>query len=201
MFNILIDPLPTKLIHKNKIIPFKTDFRVWLKLLSVINDGDQDVIYKHLIYLFFDKIAICEDINLKLLNFLSCAKNINDISNINNNDNTRVKNCVKPLYDLLQDNDAVFNSFFYYYKLDLTSLDYLHWYKFRILLNGLDNTTSLGKRIEIRSIDINSIKDKKTKAEIIKAKKELEIKTKNEKQKTRAEKQIEFNKSFSRLFK
>ena len=75
----------------------------------------------------------------------------------------------------------------------------MHWYKFKILLNGLDNTTALGKRIELRSLDISSIKNTKLRTQILKAKKEIAL-VKKDKRRSPEEKQRDFNKSFSKMF-
>lgn len=195
MFNIFLDPLPTKLIHDNKIIPFKTDFRTWINIINVLNEGDKIQIYKNLKNLFFQDIELNDNIIQKLLNFLACEKNINIIKTAEEGE----KKASPQLYDLIQDGDAVFISFFSFYKIDLEKIDYLHWYKFKLLLSGLDNSTALGKRIELRSIDVSSIKDSKTRSKIIKAKREIAL-NKPKKHKTAEERQRDFNNSFSKMF-
>lgn len=195
MFNIFLDTLPTTLINENKVIPFRTDFRTWINVLNVLNEDNKEKIYKTLKNLFFENIELNENIILKLLNFLACEKNINIIEETAKGE----KKAITQLYDLIQDGDAVFISFFSFYKLDLEQIDYLHWYKFRILLNGLDNTTALGKRVELRSLDISSIKNTKLRTQILKAKREIAL-IKKDKRRSPEEKQRDFNESFSKMF-
>lgn len=71
----------------------------------------------------------------------------------------------KRVMDFWQDQDAIYASFLQQYGLDLTEIEFLHWYKFRALLAGLGEDTPLGLRIRIRTLDTRKL-DVKDRAKI-----------------------------------
>lgn len=68
-------------------------------------------------------------------------------------DNGATEEPGKRVMDLMQDQDAIYTSFLQQYQMDLTTIPYLHWYKFRVLMAGLGEQTELGYRIRIRNLD------------------------------------------------
>ncbi len=53
--------------------------------------------------------------------------------------------------DLVLDGDYIVASFQQAYGIDLTSVDYMHWHRFKALLNGLPKDTILSKAIGYRT--------------------------------------------------
>ena len=49
------------------------------------------------------------------------------------------------------------------YGIDLQDIEYLHWWKFKALFNGLAENTQFVKIMGYRAMDISKIKDKKEK--------------------------------------
>ena len=84
----------------------------------------------------------------------------------------------KPSYDLVQDAEYIFASFFQYYGMDLHEhLGKLHYYKFRALLNGLGEDTIFQKIVHIRTCDLPSGKGSgKEKERMIELKKKYALK-------------------------
>lgn len=66
----------------------------------------------------------------------------------------------KRVMDFMQDQDAIYTSFLQQYQMDLTTIPYLHWYKFRVLLAGLGEDTELGYRVRIRNMDTRKFEGK-----------------------------------------
>ena len=45
------------------------------------------------------------------------------------------------------------------YKIDLQEIEYMHWWKFRALFDGLNENTEIVKIMGYRSMDLSKIKD------------------------------------------
>lgn len=84
------------------------------------------------------------------------------------------------IYDLKQDAEYIYASFWQDYGIDLFEQQgKLHWYKFKALLGGLSETTKFRKVLEIRQMPLPSGKDSsKQRAEIEKLKKAYALKNK-----------------------
>ncbi len=63
-------------------------------------------------------------------------------------------------YDFTQDAMCIYASFLQAYAVDLTSPNYLHWWKFCAMLENLPQTTPLAQRMAYRVTDTSTIKDK-----------------------------------------
>ena len=57
----------------------------------------------------------------------------------------------------------IFSAFWHDYKIDLNEIDYLHWFKFKALFEGLDDKNRFCEIMGYRAIDLNKIKDKEQK--------------------------------------
>lgn len=53
--------------------------------------------------------------------------------------------------DMVLDGDYIVASFQQAYGIDLTSIEYMHWHRFKALLNGLPDETVLGRAIGYRT--------------------------------------------------
>lgn len=61
----------------------------------------------------------------------------------------------KRVYDLVQDAEYIFASFYQDYGMDLIEWQgRLHWYKFKALLGGLRNDTKFKEVVEIRTMEV-----------------------------------------------
>ncbi|MFR6310997.1 Gp15 family bacteriophage protein [Anaerofustis stercorihominis] len=65
-----------------------------------------------------------------------------------------------------QDANIIIVSFLQCYNIDLTDIDYLHWWKFLLLLMNIDNKSPIGNIMSIRGTSLSSIKDKDEKKRI-----------------------------------
>lgn len=64
-------------------------------------------------------------------------------------------------YDLTYDAPCVYAAFRQAYQIDLTEIDYLHWWAFLALLENLPDSTAMAQRMQLRTMDLDGIKDKK----------------------------------------
>ena len=103
--------------------------------------------------------------------------------------------------DFIEDMDYIKASFMSDYNIDLEDKE-MHWWTFCNLLNGLSNSELgnccvLNKIRNLRNYDTSQIKDSKTRTEIEKAKKMVELK-RNKKQPT-TKQQESMNKAYELL--
>jgi hypothetical protein len=53
------------------------------------------------------------------------------------------------------DSEEIYTSFLSEYKIDLFECEFLHWYKFKMMLENLSEASSFKKKIALRFIDLN----------------------------------------------
>lgn len=163
-----------------------TDFRVALRCQEVAMDttiGDYERAEAIIYLLFGDEGLKNQEDQPKLLDiavkYLSCGKELQD----NRNE--------KQDMDLIQDFKFIEASFRSDYGITLSS-EKMHWWDFYMYLNGLTDKCVLNRVREIRTMDLNDIKDAKEKNKIRKIQKQFELKQKEtpltEKQKESVEK-------------
>lgn len=154
-----------------------TDFRIAIECQQIATNetiGDTEralaVIYK----LFGDEGLQDGENYEKLLElgkkFLACGKELDNTSN------------KEPDMDFAQDMDYIEASFMSDYSMDI-SKEYMHWWKFYKLINGLSNSEMgnccvLNRVRNIRTFDPKDIKDQKQLNEIMEAKKQVALKKK-----------------------
>lgn len=64
-------------------------------------------------------------------------------------------------YDLTYDAPCVYAAFRQAYQTDLTEIPYLHWWAFLALLENLPDSTAMAQRMQLRTMDVSKVKDKK----------------------------------------
>lgn len=159
--NILIDKLPNKIDILGEEYNINSDFRVSILFELLMQDNsisNEDKITQALL-LYYEEIP--KDINKaieKMLWFYSCGKE-EEKGKGNNNRGTNNKQ----IYSFEYDANYIYSAFQSQYNIDLESIDFLHWWKFRALFNGLNKDNKIVEIMEIRSADLNKIKDKNEK--------------------------------------
>lgn len=163
----------------NKRYKINTDFRVALKCVDVaedesINDTERALA---IIYLLFGDDGLNDYDNYNELlkigkRYLSCGKEIEE-------------NDKEPDMDFNEDWDYIEASFQSDFNIDLSNVE-MHWWKFYKLLNGLSNSELgnccvLNRVRNLRNYDVNEIKDKKLKDQMIEAKKSVALHKKKKK--------------------
>lgn len=64
------------------------------------------------------------------------------------------------------DAPCIISAFLRDYGIDLLTIPYLHWWKFRMLLDGLEEKSQIKERIYYRTVDVRDIKDKEERKRI-----------------------------------
>lgn len=167
--NILLDRLPQYTKNGLKI---RTDFRESIKFELLMQDKNIDGRTKimqslKLYYYNTEQITNIKDAINDILWFYSCGKK--EI-NVDNNEK-KISNKNKQIYSYEFDDEYIYSAFMEQYKIDLNSIKYLHWWKFKALINGLNENVQFSKIMGYRAIDLSKVKDKETKQNYKKLKK------------------------------
>jgi hypothetical protein len=187
LFCILTDNLPDSIKVGEET--YKIDYRatVAIDCLIRMQDGDmpaelkQAYICKRMIYgkaNGFPSEHIAEG-------FAACINFINGPEKLKNGAQAS-PSAGKPIFDYLQDSDAIVAAFWQAYRLNLHDTANLHWWTFLALLGNLPAETSLSKIISIRSRKISPKATPEAKAELRKAQEQVAVvdrRTKEQKQK------------------
>lgn len=156
---------PSIAIIGNKEYQINTDYKVALNCCDVIEDDISDIERAYaIIGLLFDDEIPQEYLNEaleKAKKFLECGKE---------NTTSSIKDM-----DFKQDEGYIMSSFIADYKIDLSEINNMHWWKYCDLISGLSENSILNRIRDIRNYDINSIKDTKEKAKMIKAKENVAL--------------------------
>lgn len=167
---MLLSNYPEYIEVGDQLFKLNTDFRVALRCFEVIEDNDIDDYERSLalIYLLLGDVPTNVDLDkvLQLLcKYLRCGQA--------EDDGTKPRDM-----DLLYDEKYIVASFMSDYRLDLSTIDYLHWYQFITLLGGLTNDCILNRVRELRTMETKDYKGK-TKTKLERAKRELALPTKH----------------------
>lgn len=172
--SILIDKLPNSVVIDGMEYAINSDFRtsIQFEILMCRNDIDKAEKLSNGLILYYPIIPanILEAIE-KIMWFYSCGKD-NNVTNNNGNDENANNS---KIYDYNYDDDYIFSAFISQYRIDLNSIDYLHWWKFKAMFKALNEDNKIVKIMEYRSMDISKISDKSQREFYKKMKKIYEI--------------------------
>lgn len=163
--NILIDKLPTTLIINGQEYEINSDFRVSIlfELLMLDDEVSRENKLILALQLYYKECPKAEDIDeaiKQMLWFYKCGKEDKKIKGNSNNSNSNVE----AIYSFEYDDDLIYAAFMSQYKIDLNSIRYLHWWKFKAMFKALNEENEIVKIMQYRSTDVSKIKDKDQKA-------------------------------------
>ena len=156
--NILVDKLPTDY----EGLKINTNFRSFILFELLMQDRE---IEKE------DKIALALDLfydefpqNIKkafdgIVWFYTRGKKIKE----EKNSKKQQKNVKKKIYSYEYDADLIYTAFLDQYRLDLNDIEYLHWFKFKAMFEGLKSENKICEIMGYRAVDLSKIKDKEEK--------------------------------------
>ena len=187
--NILLDKLPQ---YTKSGLKIRTDFRESIKFELLMQDNkiDEQTKVIQALRLYYYDLSQIKDVKQSIndiLWFYACGKEqiIKDNNKQNNVDN-------KQIYSYEFDDEYIYSAFMEQYKIDLNTIKYLHWWKFRALINNLNENIQFVKIMSYRSIDLSKIKDKDMKINYKKLKKQYSLPD----MRTEKQKEIDFGKAF-----
>lgn len=188
--NILLDRLPQYTQGGHRI---RTDFRESIKFELLMQDNKIDERNKveqalRLYYYDLSKITDIKKAIDEIVWFYACGEKKKVDNKIENNSN-KVK---KQIYSYEFDAEYIYSAFLQQYKIDLNSIRYMHWWKFKALMENLNEDTQFVKIMGYRAVDISKIKDKEEKARYKKLKKTYALPD----MRTTEQKEADFGKAF-----
>lgn len=170
--NLFYEDFPDSIEVLGKKVRIITDFREYIKLLDMINDDDLSKAEK--VYLikeyFLDEIPDLDEAIEQLCGFVSMDY-MEDGKRIEESEFVRSK----PLFSFSVDYPYILSGFLHDYSIDLCTVKHMHWWKFRMLFQGLSGDTEIKQRIMYRSIDLNTIQDKEERNRIRKIQNEIQL--------------------------
>lgn len=176
---------PTKMEANGHIYPINTDYRVALACFRALDDDeitDLERFYAVETLLLGSDVLEEDEMILKdkIALYLKCERE--DETSDNEID-----------FDYLQDENRVKISIRQCYNnLDIDKMEYLHWYEYNELIEGLTEDSLIDRVRQIRGLDTNEIEDKKKRMKAIEIKKRLALHKKVKLTEEQAQAQEEF---------
>lgn len=159
MINLLLDNIEE--IVKDRIkIDFDTDFRTCITFEIMMQNpkySDRAKTFQalNLFYPEMNQIRNVKQAIDDIIWFYSCGKDEEKSTQKTKNNRNN-----KQIYSYVFDNDLIYSAFKSQYNIDLVEIDYLHWWKFKAMFNGLKPDNKIVEIMGYRSIDLSEIKDK-----------------------------------------
>jgi hypothetical protein len=143
----LTKKLPETVLIDGAAVEINTDFRTSIEFELLLQDdtiSDEERVGKAL-YLYYPRIPKnLPDAVEQMIWFYTCGQV-----------DKRTKSS-KVLYRFDCDSSYIYSAFLSQYRLDLQELPYMHWWKFRSLLQGLSEDNEFIKIIGYRAMEISS---------------------------------------------
>lgn len=159
--NLLIDYLPSSVTIGGADFKIRSDFRTSILFEQLMFDStieDKEKIALALELYYPDEIERINNANIdeaieKMLWFFAGGKE-------KEGNTKKTSSNIKRVYDYEYDDDYIFAAFMTQYNIDLNSIKYLHWWKFKAMFNALKEDNEIVKIMGYRNIDLSKIKDK-----------------------------------------
>lgn len=155
-----------------------TDFREWIRFLSLVEDEKIPDDVKCALFLRWFTNEIPDDLEgaiYALSDFLTC-------SGLYVGDNEEKVEKPKILaFSFEEDAGCIYAAFRECYGIDLQMVEYMHWWEFRTLFDWLPEETEIKQRMMYRTIDASAIKDNEERKRVRKIQKAIRLKRKERK--------------------
>ena len=162
-YNLLTNKLPQ---YTDNGLKIRTDFRESIKFELLMQDRNiiDDKKIMMILNLYYYDISQITDVKKALEDIIWFYKGGNNKEkNSNEIGNEARENIKKQIYSYEFDAEYVYSAFMQQYKIDLNSIKYLHWWKFRALFTNLNEDVLFSKIMKYRATELKDIKDKEMK--------------------------------------
>lgn len=180
MINVLYEPLPEEIRADGVSYPIETDFREWFRFGDML--ADQELTKEEKLYLMTEWLYEApEEITSELVDavfgFYRADGLKPDPTECSDHEDPEenVQPKRPPVFDWKYDAAFILGDFRRFYGIDLISVEYMHWWKFRCLFNALPDDSQCQKRIDIRSADISQIKDDARRQQIARIQRQIAL--------------------------
>lgn len=187
--NLLTNKLPQ---HTDSGLRIRTDFRESIKFELLMQDRDieDERKVKMILNLYYYRPEQITNIKQALEEVVWFYAGGDKKENSNK---TAKNNNKKQIYSYEFDAEYIYSAFMQQYKIDLNSIRYLHWWKFKALFVNLNEDVLFSKIMQYRAIELNTIKDKEMKKFYKKMKRLYALPD----MRTEEEKEYDFGEAFS----
>ncbi len=174
--NFFYEELPNTVNVRGENIKVITDFREYIRLLDMLKDQEFDALQKFAIIqqYFLDDVVADEEAIIALSCFIMMDTNCVEFADTGDCGRPQEKP-KKNLFSYSIDYPYILSGFLRDYGIDLIDIKYMHWWKFRMLFDGLSDDTEIKQRIMYRSVDLSEIKDKEERKRIKKIQKSIQL--------------------------
>lgn len=178
--NFFYEAFPDTIEIHGEDVAIITDFREYIRLLDMLKCNELNAYQKRAILgdYFLDEITVDDDAIDALTEFvvmdLDSKDKDSDEDDLDEN-NSEHSGSKKNLFSYEIDYPFILSGFLRDYGIDLNTVDYLHWWKFRMLFDGLSEDTEIKQRIMYRGIDLSDIKDKDERKRIAKIQRRIQL--------------------------
>lgn len=159
MINLFYEDLPTRINCGSEYIEIITDFREIVRLLDTVMDKKLHE-YERLVFIlqYFKKRP--RDINEAILS-LSRFIGMDGIFLLNSEcvEDEQYRDA-KKAYSFSFDYPYIYAAFLHDYGIDIQKIPYMHWWNFRMLFDGLQESNEIKKRIMYRCADTSKMSEK-----------------------------------------
>lgn len=151
---MFLETLPKDITIGETNYPIRTDFRTWIKVESILRDGNiQDYLKLSVICsicdLFYERDISNESTDAIIDGILSFWRMYKHI-------NSKAKSTSDIAYSYEQDFDLIIAAFKQQYNINILKDD-MHWFEFKSLFDGLGDDTAFKKIVIYRTIDLNKV--------------------------------------------
>lgn len=171
--NLFYEEYPDRIEVNGEEIKIVTDFREYVKLIDMLKDTELNAeekfscIEQYLLQETDNVLAAIEE----LIDFMSMAALQPNEEQVH----TEKQEKKKDLFSFSIDYPFIFSAFLHCYGINIRTIPYMHWWEFKLLFDGLPETTEIKQRIMYRSIDLNEIKDKEERKRISKIQRMIQL--------------------------
>ena len=172
--NFFYEAFPDTIEIHGEDVAIITDFREYIRLLDMLKCDELNSYQKRNILedYFLDDITIDDDAIDVLTEFVIMDLEVDEDAEEGDSGQSRSK---KNLFSYEIDYPFILSGFLRDYGIDLEAVEYLHWWKFRMLFDGLSEDTEIKQRIMYRGIDLSDIKDKDERKRIAKIQRRIQL--------------------------
>ena len=173
MFNLIINECPGKLKISGHLIDINTNAKDIIKCLHILeHEKDEKISALKALNVFYygntpNNISLAVEAFQEFVSYEP-----NKYIEESDEEIEESEDYQEPTFDLLYDSNYIYCAFLQNYKIDL-NVDYVHWWKFKVLLAGLPNNTKLSDIIDIRNRELP--KDPRYKVELLRMKEAFKL--------------------------
>lgn len=174
--NFFYEAFPDSVCIYGEEVPIITDFREYVRLLDMLKCEELNAMQKTtlLAQYFLEEIKVDKEAISALTAFVVMDFD-SDKEVPEDDEETEYFGSKKNLFSYEIDYPFIMSGFLRDYGIDLEAVDYLHWWKFRMLFDGLSEDTEIKQRIMYRGINLSDIKDKDERKRISRIQKRIQL--------------------------